>query len=403
MSTIVEKTREDYQNELAVLGGVLIDPAQSPPVKTPFVPCANLLLAQVRADAEMKAFYDQYFEPKYHKLFTLAELQGLLCNALEDLDDRFVRGVHSGLSCLPPSCVTLGGLRGSALYVVAPANRIARLFIGDLVWVFFMERLGLFRMFAKLVDDYATTGQYPVESANMTGLTLEVMVRQLKMGMASSVRDRAATYRRCLGWTTDVARGLSLATETSTAFDEQFHGFLQTALKYNADKRLAKAIQLTTTGASSAATRVSIKDTLVLLKESFAVFGYGRNYYNTLNAIVYAIATLDLVRNVRAQIGVPSTFNTANQYVSAAYYMLIEGKPAAESKPNRYLLHLSVANAARDLLLDIEKLDVDSVDAVGTWLDNEIVEERVEIYRKAYRDLTGIDLLESTARVEQRA
>jgi hypothetical protein len=30
------------------------------------------------------------------------------------------------------------------------------------------------------VDDYATTGQYPVESNSLTGVTLEAMVRQLR-------------------------------------------------------------------------------------------------------------------------------------------------------------------------------------------------------------------------------
>ena len=36
-------------------------------------------------------------------------------------------------------------------------------------------------------------------------------------------------------------------------------------------------------------------------------------------------------------------------------------------------------------------------------IDNAIVEERVEVYRKAYRDLTRIDLLEGVEQVEQAA
>jgi len=402
-----DKTRVDYQTELAVLGKLLTTPTDTPSVKTPFVPCANLLLAQVTDDPEIKAFFEAYFFKGFHELFTTDELSGFSCQVAQG-GDNLSRWTDAASGCLPPSCLTLGGWRGSVVYsaTAKPANvtdTVRRLFIGDLVWVFFLERLGLFRLFARLVEDYATMGQYPVESNSLTGVTLEVMVRQLKTGLASSVRDRTATYRRCLGWTADVGRPLALRTEVSTAFNEQFHQFLQTALKYNEEKRLAKAIQLTTTGASSAATRVAVKDTLVLLKESFRVFGYGRNYYNTLNAIVYAIAALDLVRNLRSQIGVPSSYTTISQYVPAAYSMLIEGKPAAASKPNRYLLHLACAEAGRDLLLDIEKLEVDDVDAVGEWLDNEIVEERVEIYRKAYRDLTGSDLLTSVSRIEQQA
>ena len=403
MATITDKTREDYQAELAELGGLLIDPAQTPAVKVPFVPCASVLLAQTADDLEIKAFYDQYFEHRYHRFLTPEEIRRLTCTTLGDNDDPSGRLVNAGGGCLPPSCVTLAGLRGSATYVTSPTSRIARVFVGDLVWVFFLERMGVFKLFARLVDDYATTGQFPVETGDLTSITLEVMVRQLKMGMASSVRERTATYRRCLGWTSDVGRQLGIRSETSTAFHDQFHKLLHDTLRYSADKRLAKAIQLTSTGGSSAATRVAIRDTLVLLKESFKVFGYGRNCYNTLNAIVYAVAALDLVRNLRSQIGIPSTYTTASQYVSAAYYSLIEGKPASESKPNRYLLHLACATSARDLLLDIEKLDADNVDAVGQWIDNEIVEERVETYRKAYRDLTKIDLVESISHVEQAA
>jgi hypothetical protein len=88
------------------------------------------------------------------------------------------------------------------------------------------------------------------------------MVRQLNTGMASSVRDRTATYRRCLGWTSDVGRTLELHSEICTAFTEQFHQFLNLTLEYNKDKRLAAAIQLTTTGASSAATRVAVQPEL---------------------------------------------------------------------------------------------------------------------------------------------
>ena len=403
MVTTIDKTREDYQNELAVLGGLLIDHAQTPPVRTPFVPCANVLLAQTADDPEIKAFYDQYFEHRFHRFLNPQEIRKLICTRLGDDEDPIGPIVNDVSTCLPPSCVTLAGLRGSTLYVSGPATRIARIFIGDLVWVFFLERMGIFKLFARLVDDYATMGQFPLETGDLTSFTFEVMVRQLKMGMASSVRERTATYRRCLGWTSDLGRGLGVRSETSSAFHDQFHKFMHDALRYSADKRLAKAIQLTTAGGSSAATRVSIRDTLVLLKESFKVFGYGRNYYNTLNAIVYAVAALDLVRVVRSQIGIPSTYTTASQYVSAAYYTLIEGKPASESKPNRYLLHLACATSARDLLLDIEKLDVEDVDAVGQWIDNEIVEERVETYRKAYRDLTRIDLLDSIAHVEQAA
>lgn len=270
--------------------------------------------------------------------------------------------------------------------------------------------MGIFEIFAKLVNDYATAGKFPIDNnipfgdTNLTPVTLEVMVRQLQMGLASLTRDRVSTYRRCLGWTTPVGRKMDIQTEVNTAFTSQFHLFMKTALEYYKDLRLAQAIQQATTGGASASTRVAVTEALQLLKESFKVFGYGRNNYNTLNAIVYEIAALDLIRNLRDDIGIPSTYTKASQYVSAAYSTLVEGKSASEYKPNRYMLHLDCAEKGRDLLLDIEALDTDDPDAadnVGTWLENKIVEEKIETYRKAYRDITKVDLAESIQNIEQ--
>src|SRR5690606_6972775 len=131
------------------------------------------------------------------------------------------------------------------------------------------------------------------------------------------------------------------------------------------------------------------------------VFDYGRNAYNTLSAIVYVIATLNLVRTLRDDIGIPSTYTKLSQYVSAAYAKLVEGKSSSEYQPNRYLLHLDCAEKGRDLLLDIDALDANDLDAIGSWLENKIVEERIESYRKAYRDITKIDLAESIEGIEQ--
>jgi hypothetical protein len=131
------------------------------------------------------------------------------------------------------------------------------------------------------------------------------------------------------------------------------------------------------------------------------LFEYGRNNYNTLNGIVYTIGSLDLVRNLKDQIGIPSTYNDASEYISAAYAKLIEGGDSSASRPNRYLLHLSCAESGRDLLLDIQVLNVNDVGAVSLWLDNEVVEERVENYRTAYRELAGVDLKQEGAQIVQ--
>ena len=52
------KTREEYLAELAALGEKLIDHSLYPRLKVPFVPCADLLLAQATDDPEIKSFYD---------------------------------------------------------------------------------------------------------------------------------------------------------------------------------------------------------------------------------------------------------------------------------------------------------------------------------------------------------
>jgi hypothetical protein len=399
MATSNGKTRDEYLAELAALGEKLIDKSVYPKLKIPFVPCADLLLAQVTDDPEIKAFYDQYFDHFAHRIFKTEEIRKFDCTEIDD-DKTISNGI---LSCMPPGCTTLYGIRGSAGYITSPASKIRRLFIGDLLWVYWIDRMGIFEMFAKLVNDYAIGGKYPIDNNNMTPVTLEVMLRQLQMGLASLVRDRVSTYRRCLGWTTPSGRKLDINTEVNTAFTGQFHQFIKTALEYYKDLRLAEAIRQTTGGGASAATRVAASEALQLLKESFRVFGYGRNNYNTLNAIVYAIATLDLVRTSRDDIGIPSTYTKVSQYVSSAYTKLVEGKSASEYKPNRYLLHMDCAEKGRDLLLDIEALNTDDVDAVGTWLENKIVEEKVETYRKAYRDITKVDLAESIENIEQQA
>lgn len=396
---MADLTREEYEQELATLAGTLV---AEPPLKIPSVPCADLILLQVRDDAELSAFGREYFEKGFYQILDPAEQDKLNCSSVFPGSDQTQQARPVG-GCLPSSCISLGGIRGSAQFIATPPNRIRRLFIGDLVWLFFMERMGIFQIQARLLDDYALRGVFPLSNNSMTAVVMEAMVRQMKMGLASSVRDRASSYRRALGWTTETGRKLTLETEVNTGFDRLFHKFLRIALEYYEAKRLAAAIQLTTTGGTSAATRVAIKETLVLLRKNMEMFDYGRNNYNTLNGIVYTIGSLDLVRNLKDQIGIPSTYDEASEYISAAWAKLIEGTDVSAVRPNRYLLHLACAEAARDLLLDIEVLNVDDMGAVSDWIDNEVIEERVENYRNAYREIAGSDLVKDGAQIVQAA
>ena len=395
-----EKTREEFEQELATLAETLIaEPAR----KIPSVPCADVMLSQSRIDPEIRAIFQEYFGKGPHLIFTNEELERMTCTAVPVTSGQPALTVRGAGSCLPPTCVAPGGIRGSAQFIASPTGSIRGMFIGDLVWLFYFERMGMFQILGRLLDDYALRGKYPMSNDTLSSVIMEAMVRQIRNGLASSVRDRASTYRRCLGWTSEAGRSLNLEGEINTGFDRLFHKFIRTALDYYEAKRLASAIQQTTTGGASAATRIALKETLVLLRRSMEMFEYGRNNYNTLNGIVYTIGALDLVRTLKDQIGIPSTYDEISEYISTAYSMLIEGGDVSGSKPNRFLLHQSCAIAGRDLLLDIEVLDVNNMTAVTDWIDNEIIEERVENYRTAYREIAGSDLRTDGAAVPQRA
>jgi hypothetical protein len=73
---------------------------------------------------------------------------------------------------------------------------------------------------------------------------------------------------------------------------------------------------------------------------------------------------------------------------------------------NRFDMHRSCAINARDILLDMEVIDhhdqrTSPPGELDRWLGQ--VESKVEAYRTAYRNLTGVDLGSSaTPQVEQQ-
>ena len=304
--------------------------------------------------------------------------------------------------CLTPSCVTLSGKRH--LYTIgrAPTGSIRRLFMGDLVWLFYFERMGVFKILGVILDDIATQGKMPLSNGtvfqdvmdDVLAIITESMIRETKTGLSSTLRDRDSSYRRCLGWTSDVGRKLGLETSVNNAFNTHFHRFIQQALEYYKDKRLASAIQgIITTGKPSVSTIITISDTLVLLKKAFDPFDYGRNYTNTLNGIVWVIAAMALIRELRTSLGIPEAYEQPYEYIPAAYDILVMKGPITSSQTNRYLVHRECANDARDILLDLEVInhtDTAQGGELELWLDT--IEDKVEGYRTAYRSLTGIDL-----------
>jgi len=309
--------------------------------------------------------------------------------------------------CLPPTCVEIDGARH--LYPVnfiSGSSNIKRLFVGDLVWLFYFDRMGIFKILGAILDDYAIKGNMPISNSDdLMAIVLEAMTRKTKMGISSTVRDRNITYRRALGWIQEEGRKLNLETTVNTAFTNLFHKFIQTSLEYYKDKRLATAIQASTNvNRVSVATLTSIKDTIDLLIRAFDPFKYGRLYSNTLSGIVWVIAGMAVIRELRTTLGIPSEYKDPDEFIPAAYDLLIAKRAITPSETNRYDVHRDCAENARDILLDLEVLayeDIGPDSDLELWLD--LIEGKIEGYRTAYRSLTGVDLGEpGTPRIEQQ-
>lgn len=383
-----------------------------PLVSEVFPPCSDVMLALAKTKGgtrdDISDSFEEYFIFASHEIFDATgntSLEGLLETPLLSCVDGGVQASKHNWPpswCLPPSCVTLTGKR------TAPDKEpvIKRLFIADVVWLFYYERMGIFQILGVILDDFATKGRIPFSNGSVAGangirdqavaVIMEAMVRQTKMGLSSTVRDRDSSYRRCLGWTSEVGRKLGLDSAVNNGFNSLFHKFIQNALEYYKDKRLAVAIR-GSAGAGDAppsvATLITIRDTIDVLKKTFESFDYGRNYNNTLSGIVWVIAGMSLIRELRSTLGIPNVYADPHEFIPAAYDLLVMKKPTTPSQTNRYTIHRSCARDARDLLLDILVVNQDASGLGGEldqWLT--LVEARVEGYRTAYRALTGVDL-----------
>jgi hypothetical protein len=427
---------------------VILQQAPAPPVDTAarlgakarltvaFPPCSDELLALIRSTDvdDISRFFNEYFKFLRHQVLGQyysppQEIPANLKELAADLDDVLDRNLLDCLDtgplfdnpsaqprqvqvhrewpsecCICNPCVTLEGSRNRLPSATFTDPRIRRLFIGDLLWLFYFDRMGVFQILGAILDAYASSGRLPISNGSIditlvkddvVALVLEVMVRQTKTGLSSTVRDRAGAYRTCLGWVSDGGRKLNLDTEVNSVFSGQFHKFIYHALEFYKDRRLAVAIQ----GAAapvqtpSVATLITIRDTLDVLKKRFEPFAYGRNYYNTLSGIVWAVAGMAVIRELRTTLGIAPAHGEAHEFISAAYDLLVLKRPVSYSEMNRFDQHRLCAENGRDLLLDIEVVDFTNILPRGeleNWLVQ--VEGKVEAYRTAYRTLTGVDL-----------
>ncbi len=439
----------DLIKKLSAAGGVPITLSQAAPpvidtadrltrdkkaVAVAFPPCSEELLALIKTTNvqfndkdDITKYFDEYF--KFGQQHTIIEgnldehLDSELLRCLRGdviFESRRGKAAASALAsqggwpsecCLCPPCVTLDGNRNALPPPPPnPSIHIKRLFVGDLVFLFYFERMGVFQILGAILDAFACNGRLPISNGSIepgirddiTALVLEVMVRQTKMGMSSSVRDRGYAYQTALGWASEGGRKLRLDTQVNTGFNTLFHKFIYHALEFYKDKRLAVAIRGTAAPVAppSVATLITVSDTLDVLKKRFEAFDYGRNYYNTLSGIVWVIAGMSVIRELRTTLGIPPAYNDPHEYIPAAYDLLVMKRPVTHGETNRYLVHRECAKNGRDILLDLEvinHLDRDPGKELENWLTQ--IEAKVEAYRTAYRTLTGVDLGASGAPV----
>jgi hypothetical protein len=397
---------------------------EAPRLTVAFPPCSGELLALIRTAEpdEITTAFKDYFKFRPHRIFgemptlppseppTYTELDTMLGDVIDERllncrdDDVILRSAAPAWPsecCICSPCVTLNGDR---VPIPGPSTRgIRRLFLGDVAWLFFYERMGIQQILGAILDAFATTGRIPISNGSLeplsikddvVALVLEVMVRQTKMGLSSSVRDRGALYRTTLGWESPLSRGLRLDTEVNAGFSSLFHRFIYNALEYYRDRRLAVAIQAASVGRPSVATLVTLSDTADLLKKRFEAFAYGRNYYNALAGIVWTVAAMTVIRDLRQTLGIAAAaFNDPYEFIPAAYDLLVMKRPHSRSEVNRYDVHRRCAISARQILLDLEvvpHLDTSEGGPFERWVIQS--ERHIETYRTAYRNLTGIDL-----------
>jgi hypothetical protein len=406
-----------------------------PRLTVAFPPCSEEMLALIKTSDtdEITGFFNEYFKFEQHR--TLGQDtngQELDTQLAANLDPALVQclsgdivllesGSSSGYGgwptecCLCPPCVTLNGNRNPLPPPPATIPSLRRLFIGDVLWLYYFERMGIQQILGVILDAYACSGRLPISNGSIdagvrddiAALSLEVMVRQTKMGLSSTVRDRACLYRTALGWVNESGRKLKVDSEVNTGFSSLFHKFIFHALEFFRDKRLAIAIQgaAGSVARPSVATLITISETIEVLKKRFEAFDYGRNYYNTLSGIVWTVAGMAMIRELRTTLGIPPAFGDAHEFIPAAYDILVLKRPVTHGESNRFILHRDAARNGRDILLDLEVIDHRDANPGGeleNWLTQ--IEAKVEAYRTAYRALSGTDLGASeTPSIDQTA
>jgi hypothetical protein len=268
--------------------------------------------------------------------------------------------------------------------------------VGAVMWLYYYERMGIFKILGVLMDDYNYRGKYTISGSrnNAYSSLMDMICTLHRLGMSSNLRDRICTYQRVLGVTID--NNLGIDSEKNKGFMNTFNKLLDYMLEYYKSKQLAQAIQSQNAigvlqPRSSVATQTSILDTVNLLKQQFEPLEYGRNQINTFIGIATVHATICLINMLKAEIGIPAQYEKPEEFIPAAYDILVDKRPVTLSEINRYIVYDNCATYGYRLLTDIETVNINELSTIASgatldiWLND--VEGWVEGYRSAYSSL----------------
>lgn len=382
--------------------------------------CADVLLALIDqrqsgegrpGQAELNRLFTDYF--RFGRTRLIDDQAGL--RELLDPQVFCESGIEFGSTsdwppgcCVPTPCVRLAGRRHPFSDTGQVADDIERIYLADVLWLYYFDRFGVFQILGRILDEFATRGAIKISSGSVDpdqsdptrlrddviAVILETMTRQLESGHSSKVRDRDSVFQRCLGWSNRPPAERDATIEANVEFETLFHGsFMPRALDFYRDKRLAVAIRSTAQAdvRSSAATLTQISKIVSQIRKSSDRLDYGRNGSNTVAGIIWLVSALTLIRDLRSTLGIPPEQNELHEFVNDAYFKLV--RPGEQVEPNRYENHENCARYGRALLLSMAAVDFTQDSPGGeleAWLNS--VESVVEGYRTAYQNVTGIDL-----------
>ncbi len=272
--------------------------------------------------------------------------------------------------------------------------------LGSVIWLYYYERMGIFKILGALMDDYNYRGKMPIssKSENITSDTtlqyselMDTICTLYRMGIGSNLRDRITLYQRVLG--VSIENNLNIDSEKNENFMRHFNKLISLSIDYYQNKQLVQAIRDTNTNnlRSSVATQTAIRDTILVLQKNMEAFEYGRNRLNTYLGISMVYATICLLRMVKDEIGVPRQYNDPDEFIPAAYDILVLKRAVTSAETNRFTIYDNCASYGFRLLADIELIDTSQLTtiAVGSpldaWLND--TEGLFEGYNNAFKSI----------------